>query len=202
MSLSAARAAAAVAAGAWAVGCGVGASTAERPKAAENGSSQDAAPDAPAASASEPSTTTSELPAAPGASTRLLPAVAPGPSDAGTASHKDGHTHETGRAPEDIRALVVAHRDEARGCYDAALATHPDLEGDLVIRWTIDPKGKVTEASADPSRSQITEPGVVACVCDVIKRLQFAPSPGGYETRASYPFNFHPRRTARPAAAP
>ena len=88
-----------------------------------------------------------------------------------------------GRGPADIRAIVVAHRDEARACYDAATAAHPGIQGDLVMQWTIDPKGNVTQVSSDTSRSQIVEPGVVACVAKVIQKIQFAPSPGGYETQ-------------------
>jgi len=105
---------------------------------------------------------------------------------------KGPHGHEVGRGPEDIRAIVMARRDEARACYDAGLKDHPGIEGDLVIAWTIDPKGNVTQAALDSSRSQIVEPTVVACVSDIIKKVQFAASPGGFETRAFYPFNFHP----------
>jgi hypothetical protein len=105
------------------------------------------------------------------------------------------HGHEPGRGPEDIRAIVMAHRDEARACYDSALKDHPGIEGDLVVAWTIDPKGNVTQVSLDTSRSQIVEPTVLACVSDIIKKVQFASSPGGYETRAFYPFNFHPHHT-------
>jgi hypothetical protein len=103
------------------------------------------------------------------------------------------HSHDAGRGPADIRAIIVAHRDEARACYDKGLTTHPGIEGDLVIQWTIDPKGNVTQVSADSARSQIHEPGVVACIGDVIRKIQFAASPGGFETKAFYPFNFHPR---------
>ncbi|HEY3818115.1 MAG TPA: AgmX/PglI C-terminal domain-containing protein [Polyangiaceae bacterium] len=108
---------------------------------------------------------------------------------------KGPHTHEPGRGPADLRAIVVAHRDEARACYDAALRAHPGIKGDLLIQWTIDPKGNVTQVSQDTERSQITEPGVVACVGNVIKKILFAPSPGGYETKAFYPFNFQPRQS-------
>ena len=89
----------------------------------------------------------------------------------------------------------MAHRDEARACYDAALNAHPGIKGDLLIQWTIDPKGNVTQFSQDTERSQITEPSVVACVGNVIKKILFAPSPGGYETKAFYPFNFQPRQS-------
>jgi hypothetical protein len=112
-----------------------------------------------------------------------------------------GHTHDPGRTPADIRAIIVAHRDDARACYDRALSSHPGIEGDLVITWTVDPKGKVTQVSSDASRSQIVEPGVIACIGDVIKKIQFAASPGGFETKAFYPFNFHPHR-GQPAPSP
>jgi hypothetical protein len=119
-------------------------------------------------------------------------ATAPAASGVAATAPKGPHAHEVGRGPEDIRAIIMARRDDARACYDAGLKDHPGIEGDLVIAWTIDPKGNVTQAALDSSRSQIVEPTVVACVTDIIKKVQFAASPGGYETRAFYPFNFHP----------
>jgi hypothetical protein len=110
--------------------------------------------------------------------------------------------HDPGRAPEDIRAIIVAHRDEARRCYEKALVSHPGIEGDLIVRWTIDPKGVVTQASSDLARSQIVEPSIVACITDIILKIQFAPSQRGFETRAFYPFNFHPRRGGRDGGSP
>jgi outer membrane biosynthesis protein TonB len=153
----------------------------------------------PATSSPEPTTpsTTTAVAGAPDAGTKLgdVSASAPGgssptTSDGGTA--KGAHTHDAGRGPKDIQAIVVAHRDEARACYDRAVADHPGIEGDLVIQWTIDPKGAVTLASVDTARSKITEPTVVSCIVGIIQKVQFAASPGGFETKASYPFNFHP----------
>jgi hypothetical protein len=119
--------------------------------------------------------------------------TAPSASAGNTPPSNGPHAHDAGRGPADIRAIVMARRDEARACYDKGLAAHPGIEGDLVIQWTIDPKGNVTQVSADSARSQIHEPGVVACVGEVIRKIQFAASPGGFETKAFYPFNFHPR---------
>jgi hypothetical protein len=114
---------------------------------------------------------------------------------------KGPHTHEPGRGRDDLRAIVMAHRDEARACYDAALTAHPGIQGALVVQWTIDPKGNVTEISEDVEQSEITEPGLVACVASVIKRIQFAASAGGYETRAFYPFKFTPRGSPQSGGA-
>jgi hypothetical protein len=69
------------------------------------------------------------------------------------------------------------------------------------MRWKIDPKGMVSGVVADTARSQIAEPGLVACVTDVLKAIRFAASPRGFETSASYPFNFHPKPAQRIPAA-
>ena len=110
------------------------------------------------------------------------------------------HAREPGRGVADIRALIVARRDDARSCYDRALADHPGLEGALVIQWTIDPNGDVSDASVDSSRSQIVDSNASACVEAVIRTIHFAPSPRGYVTRATYPFHFHPRRSPKTPA--
>jgi hypothetical protein len=104
-----------------------------------------------------------------------------------------GRSDEPGRRREDIATIVKAHRDEARACYDKALKDHPGIEGDLDVKWTIDPQGAVTDVAVDPSKSDIHEESVGSCVVEVIKKLKFNASAKGFETRAHYPFNFHPR---------
>jgi hypothetical protein len=114
---------------------------------------------------------------------------------AGSAAHP--HDHDPGRNIADIQAIIQAHRDEAQACFEAGFASHPGIGGDLVMQWTIDPKGNVTHISADAARSGISEPTVLACVAGVVQKIQFAPSPGGYETKSSFPFKF--RHKAKPS---
>jgi len=158
-----------------------------------------------------------QAPAAPGGGTPPSTAVAAGAGDAGptttttqtlgggpgtklTAQPSDAgadaspkHRGELGRTIADIQAIVGSHRDDARACYDNALAAHPGIEETLDVRWTIDPTGKVTEADLDTSRSELVEPAVANCVIAIIKAIHFNASPKGFETKAHYPFNFHPR---------
>jgi len=108
-----------------------------------------------------------------------------------------GRKSEPGRSHEDLRVLIQAHRDEARACYDNALAAHPGIEGDVKMKFTIDPEGNVSEIGLDPQGSTILEPSVASCIGDVIKKIKFSKSSKGFETHGHYPFNFHPRAGAR-----
>jgi hypothetical protein len=103
------------------------------------------------------------------------------------------HRGELGRTIVDIQTIIASRRDDARACYDKALAAHPGIEGTIDIRWTIDPAGKVTEAEVDTSKSELVEPAVANCIIGIIKGIHFNASPKGFETKAHYPFNFHPR---------
>jgi hypothetical protein len=104
-----------------------------------------------------------------------------------------GHSQEPGRRREDIQTIVMARRDEARACYDKGLKDHPGIEGDLTVKFVIDPQGVVSEAVVDSGKSTINEASVGVCITDLIKKIKFAPSKGGFETRANYPYNFHPK---------
>ena len=150
---------------------------------------------APAADAGPTTTTTATLGTGgdlQGAKLGSTTTVASTTGSAAPSAHGP-HTHEVGRTPKDLKAIMEAHRDDARACYDAGAKTHPGVQGDLVIQFTIDPKGNVSQISQDTERSQITEPGIVGCVVGVIKKIQFAASAGGYETKAFFPYNFLPR---------
>lgn len=118
-----------------------------------------------------------------------------------TAGPKKGSGPEPGRGSKDIQAMVAARRDEARACYDAGQKKNPKLEGDLDVKWVIDPEGNVTDAAVDASRSSILDEEVGKCVVEVIKKLRFAKSEKGFESRVHYPFNFHPKQAPRGADA-
>jgi hypothetical protein len=104
-----------------------------------------------------------------------------------------GSGDEPGRTREDIRAIIAARRDQARACYDNGLANNPNMEGDLDIKWTIDPDGNVTDASADDSKSTIHDKPTTDCILAIIRKIKFAKSNKGYESKMHYPFNFHPK---------
>lgn len=118
------------------------------------------------------------------------------PSDAGTKlPSADGKKSEPGRSVEDIRAIVMSHRDEARKCYEDSLKSHPDLHGDVSIGWVINPKGEPTNVQVNGNgKTTLLDDNVQQCIVKVIQGLKFAPSQKGLETRTNYPFNFHPNK--------
>ncbi len=102
-----------------------------------------------------------------------------------------GQKGEPGRTLEDIRVRVQAVRPDARACYDAQLKKNASLaEGDIVINWLIDPKGLVINVEVDEMKTTVKDAAVSQCIIDVMRKLKFPESAKGYETRASYPFNF------------
>jgi len=105
-----------------------------------------------------------------------------------------GKGGEPGRTREDIQTIILSRRDEARACYDEALKKNPSLEGDLDIKWKIDPDGVVTEIGPDDSKSTIHDKGVSDCISAIIKKIKFAKSNMGKESTMHYPYNFHPKQ--------
>ncbi len=102
---------------------------------------------------------------------------------------------DPGRRNEDIVTIIRTHRDEARACYDAALKTHPGIEGNIYISWKLDPKGTVVTTGTDDSKSDIHDANLVKCIGDVIRKIPWAASQRGVESTMGYPFNFHPHGT-------
>jgi TonB family protein len=149
-------------------------------------------PEAPAVEASEAPTSGSEPgidpapPAAPeaeDASSVSAPSAAPS-----AAPSSDTRTLEA------IRAVVQDNRQKVRDCYDAALKNNPDIVGDLVVSFVIDPQGKVKSAEVDWNESDIHVPELDTCAVAAIRSLTFPPSSKGLESTVNYPFNLNPKQ--------
>ena len=98
------------------------------------------------------------------------------------------------RTLESIRAVVSENRQKVRDCYDAALKNNPDIVGDLVVSFVIDPQGKVKSAEVNWNESDIHVPELDTCAVAAIKTLMFLPSSKGLESSVNYPFNLNPKQ--------
>ncbi len=177
---------------AFVVACGGGDKTADHPA---NGN---AATDAGQTANTGPTTTTTVLMGDAGElqGTKLTTTQGPVTLDGGsnTPPQPNGSDRDPGRSQQDLITIIHSHRDEARACYDTVLKNNPGVgEGNLDITWKLDPKGTVVETGFNDSTSQMHDPALVKCIGDVIRKINWAPSPRGFETKAHYPFNFHPK---------
>ena len=89
-----------------------------------------------------------------------------------------------------VRKIVRSHRDEIERCYASGLKTNPKLAGRLVVRFSIDGKGKVTEAKV--TESELAAPDVESCITARIEKWKFPPFGRGDPVTITYPFVFEP----------
>ncbi len=136
---------------------------------------------APAGSAT-PSSTTTELSTDAGAGQKL--------------EEKADKKKDPGRSPEELRAQIQTRREESRKCYDDAKKINPKLEGQVSVNFSVDVKGKVTEASLDSEQTTLTDEKVTSCLITFIKTFQFPESQRGMESKIRYPFVFTRGRDA------
>ena len=76
-------------------------------------------------------------------------------------------------------------------CYERELRNNPTLNGRVVARFSIQPTGSVSGASA--TENTTGSPAVASCVITVVRGLRFTPGPEGGAVTYSFPFVFAPQ---------
>lgn len=112
--------------------------------------------------------------------------------------HDDAAEDAVGGAPrilgqmdrELIDAVIQRHMDPIRYCYQRELAHDPELEGRIVLSFTIAASGEVSEATVD--ETSMDNAAVEDCVRDRFLQMQFPERQGGGEVVVHYPFLFEP----------
>ena len=88
---------------------------------------------------------------------------------------------------EMIRKRVRDRLPELEGVYADAIRRNPDLRGKLLVRFRIDPSGKVQ--SAEPADGSFADSAFVNAVLAKVRRWTFEP-PAGHTVEVLYPFVF------------
>jgi hypothetical protein len=115
-----------------------------------------------------------------------------GESEAKTAKAPDGGPSKTETRTMDVIAQIVKeNRKPVRDCFEKAKKDLPDLKGDMVIHFVVDPDGKVKKADLNVERSTLKSPAVVDCSIKVIQGIKFPASSRGMDTTVNYPFNLN-----------
>lgn len=164
------------------VGCGGDTEPAKSPDAAA-AAPADAAPTEAAPSESTPS-------ADPPTQAPAEDAWA-GESEAKTAKPAEAAGKAETRTMEVIAAIVKENRKPVRDCFEKAKKDLPDLKGDMVIHFVVDPEGKVRKAELNQERSTLKSPAVVDCAVKVVLAIKFPASSRGMDTTVNYPFNLN-----------
>jgi hypothetical protein len=85
-----------------------------------------------------------------------------------------------------IRRYIKQNIDKIGFCYEHELLAHPDLAGEVVVQFFIQPNGTVKGSAGKGFNATVSN-----CVADVVSRIEFpAPNAGGITV--NYPFVFHP----------
>ncbi|MBW1808338.1 MAG: AgmX/PglI C-terminal domain-containing protein [Deltaproteobacteria bacterium] len=87
---------------------------------------------------------------------------------------------------EIIRRVIRSHRDQIKYCYSKELTRHPNLRGKVSIKFTISPKGFVTQATV--SSTSLKNSTVERCMTQKIRTWKFPEPKGGGIVIVNYPF--------------
>jgi pSer/pThr/pTyr-binding forkhead associated (FHA) protein len=87
---------------------------------------------------------------------------------------------------EIIRQVIQSHRDQIKYCYSQELTRNPNLAGKVSVKFTISPKGFVTQAAV--SESSLNNAIVEQCIIQKIHTWKFPEPKGGGIVIVNYPF--------------
>jgi TonB family protein len=97
---------------------------------------------------------------------------------------------ETSGYPKElIRREIKKHINEVRHCYSKELQAKPELQGRVMINFTIASTGKVVVARVQ--QTTLGDAEVESCIAQAFYRWSFPKPPEGIVV-VSYPFIFHP----------
>jgi hypothetical protein len=99
---------------------------------------------------------------------------------------------DVARMPFDARSIqevVRFHMSEIQACYEEALReSGTKIEGRVQVNFVIDPTGTVTYAKANAKKSTVSEPRVVDCVVETLRKWPFPKPSDNRDHPIDYPF--------------
>ena len=87
---------------------------------------------------------------------------------------------------DSVRQIVRAHVNEVRDCYLQGLAKDQNLEGHVVVQFTIRRSGRVSPAII--ASSTVKDKSVDKCIAKAVRRWRFSKPQGGGSVIVTYPF--------------
>ena len=97
---------------------------------------------------------------------------------------------EEGLTKEEVGEVIHRHMDEVRYCHESAMLYIPNIEGKVIISFTIGANGKIEKASIQSSSLPKEDRLLADCVLKKLTTWQFPHPKGGIRVSVSYPFVF------------
>jgi TonB family protein len=97
-------------------------------------------------------------------------------------------TVDSGLTQQEIRAVINAHINEIRHCYEQLLQRSPNAAGRVEINFTVALSGRVSSVSV--GQSTLSDVVARGCMTGVVRRWEFPAPRGGQPVEVSYPFSF------------
>lgn len=102
--------------------------------------------------------------------------------------------------PEEVRLVVRAKLPEIRGCFEAGLRRSPEIGGRVLLRFTINSRGKPENVRV--VEDHLGEAAVSDCIIARLAEWQFPRPRGGASIEIAYPFVFSSEDSLRAAGLP
>ncbi|MCX6126056.1 MAG: AgmX/PglI C-terminal domain-containing protein [Proteobacteria bacterium] len=95
-----------------------------------------------------------------------------------------------GLTAQEIMAVIRAHLNEIRHCYEQLLQRSPSASGKIAVEFVVALSGNV--ASVRVNEATLNDVGMRGCVTGRIQRWDFPKPRGGQPVTVNYPFVFNP----------
>ena len=99
-------------------------------------------------------------------------------------------TVDAGLTQQEIRAVINAHINEIRHCYEQLIQRAPNSAGRVEVNFTVALSGRVSVVSI--GAATLSDVVTRGCITGVVKRWSFPSPRGGQPVEVSYPFSFSP----------
>jgi TonB family protein len=95
-------------------------------------------------------------------------------------------TVEEGLSKDEVGRVIHEHIGEVRYCYESAMIRKADIQGKLVLDFTIGAPGNVKSAAINSST--LGDSGLDQCILSHLMKWRFPKPRGGASVAVSYPF--------------
>lgn len=99
-----------------------------------------------------------------------------------------GSSVEDGLTKDEVGKIIHSHLSEVRYCYESSMLRNADIEGKLVLDFSIGPNGIVQSAAV--RESSLKDPRLDDCILRRLTKWAFPQPKGGVTVAVSYPFIF------------